>query len=123
MNRNPDRTGLIGDGAHHALSDPPRRIGAELVPALIFEFVNGLHQADIPFLDEIQKLKTSPHVMLGHTCHQSQIGLNQPGLSVFDGSLGPFDSFDVFQEHGNGHEQDIALDMLHTIPDCINRIP
>ena len=43
-----DGARLVGDGPRDGLPDPPRSVSAELVPALPFELVHGLHEADVP---------------------------------------------------------------------------
>src|SRR6056297_3262383 len=65
VHRNADGAGLIGDRAGDRLPDPPRRIRAELVAPAILELVDGLHQADVAFLDEIEKLQAAIGIFLG----------------------------------------------------------
>ena len=66
MHRNADRAGLIGNTAGDRLPDPPGRIGGKLVSTPVFKFVDGLHQANIAFLNQIQKLQTAIGVFLGN---------------------------------------------------------
>ena len=54
---NADRPGLVRNRARDRLTDPPRRIGTEFVPALVLEFVHRLHESDIAFLNQIQELQ------------------------------------------------------------------
>ena len=76
MNRNADRAGLIGDGPGNSLPDPPGGISTEFITPLILEFINGLHQPDIAFLDQVQKLKTAVGIFLGNADHQPQVGFD-----------------------------------------------
>src|SRR5215469_17702139 len=51
VHRDADGARLIGDGSGDGLADPPRGVGAELVPTLVLELVHRLHEADVPLLD------------------------------------------------------------------------
>ena len=50
---------LICDGTGDGLTDPPRCIGRELITTAVFEFVHGLHQADVTFLNKIKELQAA----------------------------------------------------------------
>ena len=76
VHRNTDGACLVRDGAGNGLADPPGGIGREFVTAAIFEFVDGLHQADIALLDEIQELQAAIGVFLGDGDDETQIGLD-----------------------------------------------
>jgi hypothetical protein len=91
VHRNTDRAGLIGDRAGDRLTDPPGRIGRELVAAAVFELVDGLHQADVAFLNEIKELQAAVGVFLGDRDHQTQVRLDHflLGLTRF-ASFSPF---------------------------------
>ncbi len=84
MYRNPDRACLISDRPGDRLPDPPRGVGAELVPALIFKFIYRLHKPDIAFLNQIEKLKATVRILLGDTDDKPQIRLDQLRLSALD---------------------------------------
>ena len=58
------------------LTDPPRGVGGEFVAAAILELIDGLHQADIAFLDEIEELQAAVGVFLGDGDHEAQIRLH-----------------------------------------------
>src|SRR4030095_10854158 len=45
---------LVCERPRDALSNPPSRIGTELTAAMIIEFVDGPHQADIALLYELK---------------------------------------------------------------------
>src|SRR5262245_50638895 len=79
---NTDRTGLIGDSPGNGLADPPRRVGRELVAAPIVELVNGLHQANITFLDQVQELQASICVFLGNGNDKPKIGFDKVALGI-----------------------------------------
>src|SRR5262252_6532614 len=72
-----DGARLIGDRAGDRLADPPRRIGRKLVAAAVFEFVDRLHQADVPLLDEIEELQPAAPVLLGDRNDETEVGFDQ----------------------------------------------
>ncbi len=82
MDRNADGPGLVRDGASDGLADPPRGVGRELVAALVFEFVHGLHEADVALLDQIQELQAAIGVLLGDGYDQAQVGSDEFLLGV-----------------------------------------
>jgi hypothetical protein len=53
VDRNPNGASLIGDGPGDGLTYPPRGVGTEFITSLIFEFIHGFHQANIPLLNQI----------------------------------------------------------------------
>src|SRR5947209_4231161 len=57
MHGNTNGPRLIGNRARDRLPDPPCGIGGKLVAAAILKFIDGLHQADIAFLYEIEELQ------------------------------------------------------------------
>ncbi len=76
MHRDADGAGLIGNRARDGLPDPPGGIGGEFVAAAILEFIHGLHQADIAFLDQVEELQAAIGVFLGDGDHQAKIGFH-----------------------------------------------
>ena len=55
-----------------------------MIAAAVFKFVGGAHQADIAFLNQIEKVQTAIYIFLGNGNHQAQIGFDQ----IFLGALG-----------------------------------
>ena len=51
VHRNANGAHLVGGRARDRLTDPPRAVGREFVTTAVIEFVDGLHQADVAFLD------------------------------------------------------------------------
>jgi hypothetical protein len=80
VHRDADGARLIGDGAGDGLTDPPRRVGAELVPAAVLELVHRLHQADVALLDEVEELQAAVGVLLRDGDHEAEVGLDELGL-------------------------------------------
>ena len=94
VNGNPDRSSLIRNGAGDRLPNPPSGVGTEFVPALIFEFIDRFHQADIAFLNQIEELETSVRVFLCNTDHKPQIRFDQLGLPALHFLFGKIEMLD-----------------------------
>src|SRR5262249_51818513 len=77
VHRDADRPRLVGDRAGNRLPDPPRRIGRELVAAAVLELVHRLHQADVPFLDQVEELEAAVGVFLGDRDDQAEVGIDE----------------------------------------------
>src|SRR5688572_26767650 len=84
VDRDTDCPGLIGDCASNCLADPPRRIGAEFVATLVLKLIDGFHQADITFLNQVKELETAVRVLLGDTDDETKIRLDQLGFPALD---------------------------------------
>ena len=82
MHRNADGARLIGDGAGDGLTDPPGRVGGELVAAAVLELVDGLHEADVALLDEVEELQAAVGVLLGDGDDEAKVGLNELALGA-----------------------------------------
>src|SRR3989475_520219 len=121
VHRDPDGPGLIGDGAGDGLADPPRRVGAELVAPLVLELVHGLHQTDVPLLDQVQELQPAVGVLLGDADHEPQVGLDQLGLAALDLFLGLVQKFDALAELFGGN-QGLGLDAPDAAPRVVGGI-
>ena len=91
MDRDPNRPGLVGDCPTHRLSNPPRCIGREFIAALILEFLNRAHQADIALLDQVKKSQPTVDIAFGNAHHQAQIGLNETALAFLSLRFAPRD--------------------------------
>ena len=71
---NSDGPDLTLNGADDALSNPPARIGGELEASGPVEFLDGLHQTQVSFLDQVGEGQAAVGVLLGDTHHESEIG-------------------------------------------------
>src|SRR5215471_10162901 len=98
MDRDPDGTPLVCNGASYGLTDPPGRISRELVAPAPVELFDSPHQPDIPFLYQVEEVQTAINVILGDRDHESEVGLDHLAFSLFDfglsgdhGLKGPFD--------------------------------
>ncbi len=76
MHGNTDGAGLVRNRTRNRLTNPPCRIGAELVPTAIFKFIDRFHKADIALLNEIKELKAAVGVFLCDGNNEAQIGLD-----------------------------------------------
>src|SRR4029450_4495893 len=77
VHRDPDGAGLVRDGPGDGLADPPGGVGRELVAAAVLELVDGLHQTDVAFLDQVEELQAPVGVLLGDRDDEPQAGLEQ----------------------------------------------
>ena len=73
MYRDTDGSSLIRNRSSDRLTDPPGRIGRELIPASVFELIDRLHQTNIAFLDQVEELETAVGVFLGNRDHESEV--------------------------------------------------
>ncbi|KZR84332.1 hypothetical protein MITS9504_03047 [Synechococcus sp. MIT S9504] len=85
MDRQTDRPALLRNRTRDPLTDPPVRIGAELVATGRVELLHTTHQADRSLLDQIQQFHIPLGVLLGHTHHQAQIRRHHPLLGAATG--------------------------------------
>lgn len=76
MNRDADGARLISNRPGNRLTDPPGCIGGELIAATILKFINGLHQANVSFLNEVQELQAAISIFLRNRNNEAEIGLN-----------------------------------------------
>ena len=94
VHRDADGARLIGDRARDGLPDPPGGVGGELVAALILEFLDGLHQPHVAFLDQIEEGEPAVGVAFGDGDHEPKIGFDHFRFGVV-GLLGAFEEFVV----------------------------
>src|SRR5260370_286478 len=77
VHRDADGARLVGDRTGDGLTDPPCRVSRKLVTAAPLELVHGFHQADVTFLNQVEKLQSAVGVLLGDGNNQSKVGLDQ----------------------------------------------
>ena len=82
VHRDANGAGLVGNGAGDGLANPPDGIGGELVTAAIFEFLDAFHQADVAFLNQIEKGLAAVGVFLGDGNDEAQIGFGHVGFGL-----------------------------------------
>src|SRR6202041_1095252 len=101
MDRDANRTRLIGNCASNRLPNPPRGVSRELVSAAVFEFVYGFHQADVAFLNQVEKLQAAVGVLFRDRNDETQVGFDELTLgllgihvSLDDFALGALEGFE-----------------------------
>src|SRR6218665_1478071 len=87
VHRDADGARLVGDRARNGLADPPGGVGRKFVAAAVFEFVHGLHQADVALLYQVQELQATVGVLLGNRDHQAQVGFDHFLFGIARGGL------------------------------------
>jgi len=81
VHRHADRAGLVGDAARDRLADPPGGVGGELEATAPVELLDGAHEADVAFLDQIEEEHAAPDVAARNGDHETQVGLDQVAAS------------------------------------------
>ena len=118
VNRDADRSGLVGDRAGDRLPDPPRRVRRELVPAPVLELFRGAHQANVAFLDQVEEVQAPIDVLLGHRNDQAQIRLDQRPLGFLSLALPRMDHLGAGAGLGRSH-----ADLLLSLPQLFLQAP
>ena len=107
VNWNPNRAGLVGDGARDGLANPPDGVGGELVAAAILEFLDAFHQADVAFLNQIEERMAAVGVFLGDGHDEAQIGLGHVGLGLQPAVGGGLQFLEHLVEFLPGHPHEL----------------
>ena len=76
MHRQANGARLVHDRALDALPDPPGGVGGETEAALGVVFLDGVDQAEIAFLDQVEERHPAVQVMLGDVDHEPQVVLD-----------------------------------------------
>ena len=77
-----DGAARVGDAAGDGLADPPRGVGGELEALAPVELLDGVHQAEVALLDEVEQRQARRLVLLGDRDHEAQVGLHERALGV-----------------------------------------
>ena len=72
-----DRPTRVGDAAGDGLADPPRGVGRELEALAPVELLDGVHEAEVPLLDEVEEREPGGLVLLGDRHDQAQVRLDE----------------------------------------------
>jgi hypothetical protein len=70
----------VGDAAGDGLADPPRGVGGELEALAPVELLDGVHQAEVALLDEVEQRQARRLVLLGDRHHEAQVRLHEGAL-------------------------------------------
>ena len=76
MHRQADGLGLIGERAFDGLLDPPRTVGRKFAALFRIKALDGLHQADVAFADQIQQRQSDAVVIARDFYDQAEVGLD-----------------------------------------------
>ena len=79
------RAAGVGDAPGDGLADPPRGVGRELEPPPGVEPVDGLDQAEVALLDEVEQGQAGRLVLLGDGDDQAQVGADELAVGVVAG--------------------------------------
>ena len=82
VHRDADGAGLVRDGAGDGLTDPPGGVGREFVTATVLELVDGLHEADVALLNEVEELEAAVGVLLRDGDDEAKVGLDELALGA-----------------------------------------
>ena len=72
----------VGDASGDGLTDPPGGIRGELKALSPVELFDGVHQAQVALLDEIQQRQPGGLILLGNRDDQPQVRLDEGALGV-----------------------------------------
>uniref|UniRef100_A0A6J5ZZA6 Unannotated protein n=1 Tax=freshwater metagenome TaxID=449393 RepID=A0A6J5ZZA6_9ZZZZ len=70
---NSDRSPLVGNRAGHGLTDPPGRVGRELVTATVIELLNSANQPKRALLNQVKEGQAAAEIALGDRNNEPQI--------------------------------------------------
>ena len=118
MNRDADRTRLIGDGARDRLSNPPRRVGAELIALVVVELLDRFDEAEIALLYEIEEQHAPADIALGNTHDEAQVRLCQFLLRFFVSRFHAFGEGNFLIRRKEGHATNLLQIHAHGIIDA-----
>ena len=83
VDRNTYCPSLVGYGTCDSLSYPPCCVGGKLIAFTILEILHGLDKADIPFLNQIEKVKPAVCIFFCDGNDQAKIGFYQSIFRIF----------------------------------------
>ena len=105
---------LVGDRAGDGLTNPPCRVSRKLIAAPPLKLIDGLHQTDVAFLNQIEKLQTAVGIFLRDGNDETQVGLHQFALCLASVLLA---GNDVLKRplHVDGRNVEFLLDRAQTL--------
>src|SRR3989339_2011480 len=98
MHRDPDRSGLVGDGSGYRLPYPPSGVSGELVALSPVEFFHRPKQPEISLLNQVQngQIGASADVSFGDGNNQPQVGFYQDIFGLLVAFFNSFRQFSFF---------------------------
>ena len=115
VDRDADGPRLVSDGAGDRLADPPGGVGRELKTALVIELLDGAHQPQVAFLDQVEEGKPTVQVLLGDRNHQPEVRLGQVVARLFRAGLHLLGKLNLLL----GGQQVDSADLLEVHPDRV----
>src|SRR5579883_580331 len=88
MDRQPDGPAGVGDASGDGLADPPGGVGRELEALAPVELLDGVHEAEVPLLDQVEQGQAGRLVLLGDGDDQAEVGLHEGLLGLLTGEHG-----------------------------------
>ncbi len=89
MGWNANRFGLFIDGTANGLLDPVSAVSGETEAFGGIKFIDGMHQAQIAFFNDVEKVQAGPVILLGNGDDQTQIAFDQFFFCRFVALVGP----------------------------------
>src|SRR5690606_3456424 len=77
------RAALVRERAADRVPDPPRGVGREAIAARVIEALDGLHEADVAFLDQVDERKATAVVAPRDRNDEAEVRLHELVLDVF----------------------------------------
>ena len=77
-----DRAAGVGDAAGDRLADPPRGVRGELEALAPVELLDGVHQAEVALLDQVEQRQAGRLVLLGDRHDEAQVRLHELALGL-----------------------------------------
>src|SRR5690606_15464901 len=82
VDRESDGAPGVGDAAGDRLADPPRGVGGELEALAPVELLDGVHQAEVALLDQVEERQARRLVLLRDRDDEAQVGLHERRLGL-----------------------------------------
>jgi len=68
---------LFADGLQYGLLDPPHRVGDEVVATVHIVLLNGVHQPDVAFIDEVDQRKSLILIFFCNVHYEPEVGFDK----------------------------------------------
>ncbi len=99
---------MVGEGAFDGLLDPPSGVGGEFAALCGIETLDGFHEADIAFGDEVEERQAEVGVIVSDFDDEAEIGADHQGSGGFIALLDFGCEVDFLFNGEKGDEPDFA---------------
>ena len=82
-----DRAARVGDAAGDGLADPPRGVRGELEALAPVELLDGVDEAEVALLDEVEQRQARGLVLLGDRHDEAEVRLHEQQLGLLAGRM------------------------------------